>query len=331
MPSQSTSTAHDAMLPPLRRVIRARAAAALLGLSACFACTFADPPGPGAATGSRPILAAAGTTPSPPSNLPPANSRPSVSQSEVNSTFSPMRPESVLARTRGDTALHGGLPRGPSWPKPSGSPDARIYLAWRAPFGQPRASEVLSAACGDTSSKDTLYMSFDPGRGTDHLLALTATVYFWAAGSDTLGAHWQFGDHENPHGLELQYLPQVSGFDSPWPEAKIARAEYSFTRASGKLQMILAMVKADAVAVKGSTQYVYARLLVPRPAANTPGCDRPMCIEWAVAGIAYDFGDAPQVNRGSRFVAWNSPGGKVCDPMRRFAARVPWTPPRRRR
>lgn len=326
MPSQSTSTADDAMVPPPRRVMRAHAAT-LLGLALCLACAITDPPGCGAATGTRPVLSAAGATPSPPSSPPPTRLRPSVSQSEVNSTLSPMSPESVRARSAADTALHGALPRGPSLPKPTASPNARMYLAWHAPFGQPRASEMLSAACGDTSSKDTLYMSFDPGRGTDHFLGLTATVYFWAAGSDSLGAHWKFGDREDFHGLEVQFLPQVSGFDSPWPEQKITRAGYSFTRASGKLRMILALGRAEAVVVKGGTQYVFARLLVPRPAAKTPGCDRPMCIEWAVAGIAYDFGDAPEVNRGSRFAAWNSPGGRVCDPMRRFAAPVPWAPP----
>ena len=327
MPSHSKSTAEDAIVSPPRRVMRAGAAGTLLGIAVFLAYAITDPPGSGAASGTPPVSPATGATPSPPSNSPPAKPRPSVSRSEVNSTFSPVRPEGVRAGTRADTALHGALPRGPSLPTQIGSPNARMYLAWHAPYGQPRALEVLSAACGDTSSKDTLYMSFDPGRSTDHFLGLTATVYFWAAGSDSLGAHWQFGDRENYHGLEVQFLPRVSGFDSPWPEQKMGRAGYSFTSASGKLRMILAMRKSEAVVVKGGTQYVFARLLVPRPAAMTPGCDRPMCIEWAVAGIAYDLGDAPEVNRGSRFAAWNSPGGRSCDPMRHFAAPVPWAPP----
>ena len=78
--------------------------------------------------------------------------------------------------------------------------------------------------------------------------------------------------------------------------------------------------------LQGGKTYVAARLLVPRPAAKTRGCDRPMCIEWQLAMFGLGDGKLPEVHSGQRFVSWNSKGGKVCAAMRSFAAPEPWHP-----
>ena len=91
--------------------------------------------------------------------------------------------------------------------------------------------------------------------------------------------------------------------------------------------LIEAVQESQPQPVRGGTIYALARLLVPRPASQYPGCDRGTCIEWALCTIAYDATDEPQVRRGQRFVSWNSPNGKACAPLRAFAAPPPWRPP----
>jgi len=214
-------------------------------------------------------------------------------------------------------------------PRRTGPSSGRIYLAWHAPYGEPGASEAISPACGDTSTKDTLYMTFDPGRDAEQFLGLTATLYFWSGAGDTLSAPWWFGNELEFRGLEVRFNPDsVPGAPRPWPEQNVARAGYSWTRGSGKLRMIVAVGMQGAQPVSAGKRYVLARLLVPRPARRTPGCDQPICVEWAEARLSfgYEAGDSEDVNRGGRFVAWNSPGGRVCAPMRRFAT-PPWEPP----
>lgn len=205
---------------------------------------------------------------------------------------------------------------------------ARIDLTWHAPYGQRRATDQLTAACGDTTRTDTLYMCLDPGKGADQLVGLTATVYFWAASGETLGTHWSFGDGQNFKRLKVQFNPDsVPGAGPLCPGAPVARASYTRTPASGKLMLIVAVPESQPQPVRGGTIYTLARLLVPRPAFQYPGCDRGICIEWALCSIAYDATDEPQVNRGQRFVTWNSPNGKACAPLRAFAAPLPWKPP----
>ena len=209
----------------------------------------------------------------------------------------------------------------------SRAPDARLYLTWHAPFGQPGATDQIMAACGDTTAKDTLYMCFDPGRDVDHFQSLTATLYFWAAGGDTLDPHWKFGEGRSFRRLEVQFAPGgVPGAEPAWPASTFAASGYGSTRASGKLLILAAGPAGQGWPLKGGQPYVAARLLVPRPAARSRGCDRPVCIEWSLALLGLGGGQLPEVKSGQRFVSWNSRGGKVCAPMREFAAPPPWQP-----
>src|SRR5437762_4205871 len=160
-------------------------------------------------------------------------------------------------------------------------PNAKMYLTWHAPFGQPRASDALTAACGDTTSKDTLYLCFDPGQDIATFESLTATLYFWAASGDTLDRHWFFGEGQAFHGLQVEYAPEgVAGTEPAWAASSAyASSGYSKSKASGKLRMIAAGPAGRGWPLKGGTAYVAARLLVPRAANKGRGCDAPVCIE----------------------------------------------------
>lgn len=206
-------------------------------------------------------------------------------------------------------------------------PDARLYLTWHAPFGQAGATDQLMAACGDTTAKDTLYMCFDPGMDVEGFQSFTATLYFWAAGGDTLDPHWKFGEGRSFTRLEVQFAPEgVPGAEPAWPASAFAASGYSSTIASGKLRMVAAGPDGRGWPLKGGKPYVAARLLVPRPALKGRGCDRPVCIEWSLALLGLGGGRLPEVKTGHRFASWNSKGGKVCAPMREFAAPPPWQP-----
>ena len=224
-------------------------------------------------------------------------------------------------------ALLSDPARAATLPPVATAPDARIYLTWHAPYGQPGATDQLMAACGDTTTKDTLYMCLDPGQNVEKFQSFTATLYFWAAGGDSIDPHWIFGQGRNFTRLEVQYAPgSVPGAEPAWPASAFASSGYSHSSASGKLMMIAAGPDKQGWPLEGGKTYVAARLLVPRPAVKTKDCDKSMCIEWSIALFGLGGGALPEVKAGQRFVSWNSRGGKVCATMRSFAAPARWKP-----
>jgi hypothetical protein len=209
----------------------------------------------------------------------------------------------------------------------SRAPNSKMYMTWRAPFGQPRATDEIMAACGDSTLKDTLFVCLDPGQDFDQFQSFTASFYFWAGAGDTLDQHWNFGDGMNLHGLKVEFAPDdVPGTEPLWPTSAYAIAGWSSTHASGKLRMLAAGPVGHGWPLKGGTMYVAARVLVPHAQLKNKGCDGPVCIEWSLALLGLGEGMLPEIKSGERFVSWNSRGGKVCATMRSFAAPQPWRP-----
>src|SRR3989442_11230866 len=66
--------------------------------------------------------------------------------------------------------------------------DPQIYLTWHAPFGQPGATDTLSAPAGTTRA-DTLWLSFDSGKSSPTFIGFNGTLIFHPAQGDTL-APW---------------------------------------------------------------------------------------------------------------------------------------------
>jgi hypothetical protein len=195
----------------------------------------------------------------------------------------------------------------------SGSP--RLHLSWHAPYGAPRAAEVLTSSCGD-GGRDTLFLTFETGMDTTAFLGMESELLFRAPAGDTLGDRWADGSNMDV----LFPLDSIPGCTRPWRGAQSMSFTY-FDRSLGSARLRLSNVRPPQVpvAVRDSTLYLYARVLIRHPPAGTPGCDQPICVEWSRAEMLADTTAESTVmaDRGSRpFVSVNSPGGAVCAPFR---------------
>lgn len=208
---------------------------------------------------------------------------------------------------------------------------ARLLLTWNAPYGMARAATEHQGGCAEGSANDTLYLSFLPGRSTPNFNGMTTTLLLHAAPGDTLGPFWQL-EHDglNSGGLAVEFGPDPSfGILQPWAKSGMGHVFLDRTRQSARLRMIYAVGMTDAGPVNGDSIYCLARVIFRRPHGALAGCSQPVCFEWSVASLAYGLKDEPNVNRGERFVSWNSPRGAVCEPFRSAAGTQPWRPPGR--
>ncbi len=204
--------------------------------------------------------------------------------------------------------------------------DPQLFLSWRAPYGSPRAAESVTAACGDTATADTLYLTYLTGRDSQFFVGVEATVYFRAATGDTLGPFWQFD--KGSDGLHVEFnADSVPGCTRPWKGGTgFGGQVYDRTAGSGRLRLFNVLPIGQPVPVRDSTLYLLARFLLRHPPARLPRCDQPICIEWATGELVLDSTAVTKASRGgSRFVAWNSPKGPVCSPFRPQGPE-PWKP-----
>ena len=212
---------------------------------------------------------------------------------------------------------------------PAWSIEPRLYLAWHAPYGTTRATEALSARCGDGGT-DTLYLTFETGVDTTQFCGIEGTVFFRAPVGDSLNAYW------NALQNEVQVLfasDSIPGCTRPWRGSmSMSFSFYDHTRGSGRLQLSHVRPPAHPVAVRDSLQYFYARVLIPHPPAGLPRCDQPICIEWAQAQFLMDVTAQSSVMAGKQgrpFVSMNSRRGEACAPFKpEFPAKKPaaWQP-----
>lgn len=191
--------------------------------------------------------------------------------------------------------------------------DPRIYLSWGAANGLPGASGSLTRTCGDTTRVDTLYLSFDPGRACSTFVGMTATVWFRALDGDSLGPLWQSaGGRTLPYGMTVEFSRvAASGYPFPWSAFGIGHPAYGKPGSNAsRLRLIWAVMPENGSIVEAGKLYGLARVLMRRPAAGSPGCEQPVCVEWTEATMAYRPGDEPSVSTGVRFVGINAAGGE---------------------
>jgi hypothetical protein len=194
----------------------------------------------------------------------------------------------------------------------AGAP-GRIYLSWGAGYGLPGAAASLARACGDTTRTDTLYLSFDPGRACSTYVGMTATVWFRSLDGDSLGPIWRSpGGMSLPLGMKVEF-PRDSTSAHPFPWAGYGIGFPGYARPgsnAGRLRLVWAVGPLDGARVEPGRLYGLARILLRRPAAGTPGCTQPVCVEWSEGTMAYRTSEEPVVSAGARFVGINAAGGE---------------------
>jgi hypothetical protein len=231
------------------------------------------------------------------------------------------RADAPAAGTTGAPAVAGGV-------KP-----VTFYAAWKAPWGTPRATDHLEVACTDEEVRDTLWLTFEPGRDST-IYGMIAEVYFRAQPGDTLGPMWWYGGGAlSDVNIVMEWPkpndPTWKGAGIPWTTNGFGAANYDRTPGSGRLKIVFAVSADTPGRVQAGKRYAFARLLILRGRTHKERCDQPICIEWGGGGVTFDLvageEEAPRVG-GSRFVTWNSKNRRACAEYTSASAGRPWTP-----
>ncbi len=215
--------------------------------------------------------------------------------------------------------------------------EPKIYLAWRAPWGSPRARANLDFTCRDTAAVDTLYLSFEFGKDWPVFCGFFGRIYFHPEANDSLGSHWHFGrDGPNPGAMQIQFEEQDEfPCALPWKRQGIGVVQYVFKPWLGELDMAYAVRPDDGISVSGRTRYCLARVLIRHRRCGMPGARQPVSVEGAEVDVSDGLNPDIVVKKGGeRFVSINSPGGAVSKPYERATKPPTWMlpiqPPRKR-
>ena len=231
------------------------------------------------------------------------------------------------ARVTASRAPAGGVhaTKGAGRSPQAGSGEARLFLSWNAPYGEPRATAAIAAPCGEGTT-DTLYLSFDPGKDAPGFVGGSAVLYFQAAPGSELPERWKKGTAaDSPVRVTFDADPD-HGFLTPWSSQAAGGPYYDVLAGRGRLRLIYAMAANSGSGVKAGTLYGFARVLVPRSPAGAADCSTPLCIEWSSASLAYARDDERNVEQGERWVTVNSPDGTACVRGRSSFGAAPWKP-----
>ena len=197
--------------------------------------------------------------------------------------------------------------------------NAQLYLSWNAPWGQKRAKQVRMPACDDSTRADTLYLSFYPGRTSEHFSGVTAQVRFLATGTDTLGPWWHMESKggENGGNIRVEWgpSPDMPG-PQPWRVEGHGFAMLERTSTAVRLQLLYAETLDDAGPNAANVTYTLCRVIIHhRPSRKLAGCEQPVAVQWLQATLGYALKDEPKVSRGERFVSYSGPLS-ICDAFR---------------
>ncbi len=227
----------------------------------------------------------------------------------------------------------------PDSPRADGPPDRwvpeetaargepRFFLTWNAPFGVAGSRERIAPSC-DSTALDTLYVCFDPGRDSAQVVGGSVTIRFWPAMGDTLAPHWRFEQRTGYGGLRAQLNPDSTGLPRLWETGGMGGLRYRSQREGGTTRIVYAVPSVLAATVRAGQRYVFARLLVPRPALGA-SCAAPLCVELEQGSVAFGRKDEVFTKRGSRFVVRGTGDGEACATYREIGAVRRWTPPKR--
>jgi hypothetical protein len=208
--------------------------------------------------------------------------------------------------------------------------EPNLYLAWNAPFGEPRAAGRVAVACRDTGRVDTLYLGFETGRYTMGVQTLSAVLYFHPQPGDTLGAFWHFKRGWENQGHLLIDFDAAAGVpgELPWQVMGFGTVSYDHRSGRGRLDLSYTVPPGDAKAMTPESRYTFARVRIRQRLAGLGGCTQPVCVELADLRLQLATGRTVVIDRGAeRFVSWNASPGSPCPPAESRKTRA-WRPSR---
>jgi hypothetical protein len=189
------------------------------------------------------------------------------------------------------------------------APDAQLLLSWNAPWGTKRAQQARKVACADSTTEDTLYLSFLAGRKAQRFTGFTGQLHFRATGSDTLGPWWHMEGKggENAGSLRVEWAGSPGfAWKQPFPGPGQGFVILDRSPVVARLRMVFAVPYDVAGPIAPDSIYSLCRVILKhRPARRLAGCEQPVCVEWGKATLAFGPKDEPEVSRGERFVAFN--------------------------
>lgn len=207
--------------------------------------------------------------------------------------------------------------------KPSDVPT--LHTTWGGPFGDPRAHLQQIERCADSTSVDTLYLSFETGNRAIRLVGLSGVLLFEPDPRDTLGTFWKFErTGPNAGGLTVD-LDRLVGdtYESPWSTLVEGHVGYSHLGGRGRLD-VSANVSRDLPKTLPPHQvFAFARIGIHHARQGLTGCRAPMTVRWASA-ILSTYERARAWAGSSPPARWNAGRGAV---RRRVQGVVEaWTP-----
>ena len=292
----------------------------LVALAAGVALASAPAPGAAPAFAAAPVIAVAPVTAAAPLTAAAPVTAAAADTTRAGASATTPAPASSRLVTPGSGIV------------PAGTVGSEVYLAWHAPYGEPRATDALAVSCGDSTAADTLWLSFKPGRGSPAFAGFSATLMFRPVGPDSLGNFWRTGcGTPLPAGFSARFDPDL-GYRQPWRVQGAGGTFYDCREGGARLRMVWAVPANQASGINADTLLALGRIVIHHPPARFARCNEPVCIEWTEAELVYEvgaWGAVKLAHQGDhRFVSWNATGSDVCAPLRGHSVirPKPWSP-----
>lgn len=230
----------------------------------------------------------------------------------------PVNMDSVLSEAEAAVRARGGVR----------ADSARLLLTWKRPWGVRGAQTNWVPNCGDSTTVDTLYLSFRPGRTSERFNGFSGTLHFRPLPGDSLGPYWNFEKGgANAGGVAIEFGPDDTfAWPQPWKSRGIGQIFASREGPAVRLLFVYAVNFLEPGAVHADSVYVLGRVLFRHRRSQLDGCAQPVCVEWSEASLAFAMRDEPRVSRGERFVGWGDRGAAACVPYRGPGRTRAWQP-----
>lgn len=194
-----------------------------------------------------------------------------------------------------------------------------LLLSWDAPYGSRGAKTGLVRECGDSTLKDTLYLSYRLAEGEPVFSGIVGTVVFLPQFEDSLAEFWNIEGH-NPPFMRVEFPSDTNdAFRAGWKAKGVGGYRFFPDPKQGMLRLIFAVPAHEAQPI-GAGTYSFARVIINRP-VGSERCDQGLCVEFRDAKFSYSINQVSVRGEQTRasFATVNSPSGIACAKYRRLS------------